>query len=104
MIGSTVTEGVLHAEQVTVDVRAPANVWSTRQLAVRWVRFCQLTSYTVTARHLTFCGGVHLIKRGQEEGMRIYPSASPTIRGSRQNGNIPCWPYPSSSALACHMV
>jgi hypothetical protein len=33
MIGSTVTEGVLHAEQVTVEVRAPANVWSMRQLA-----------------------------------------------------------------------
>ena len=28
IIGSTVTEGVLHAEQVTVEVRAPANVWS----------------------------------------------------------------------------
>jgi hypothetical protein len=30
MIGSTVTDGVLHAEQVTVDVRDPANVWSER--------------------------------------------------------------------------
>lgn len=89
MIGSTVTDGVLHAEQVTVEVRAPANVWSIRQLAVHRVRL-QLTSYTVTARHLTFCGGVHLIKRGQEEGMRIYPLDSTTIRGSRQNGNIPC--------------
>jgi hypothetical protein len=28
IIGSTVTEGVLHAEQVTVEVRAPAKVWS----------------------------------------------------------------------------
>jgi hypothetical protein len=31
-MGSTVTDGCLHAEQVTVDVKAPANVWSVRQL------------------------------------------------------------------------
>ena len=30
IIGSTVTEGDLHDEQVTVDVRDPANVWSTQ--------------------------------------------------------------------------
>jgi hypothetical protein len=35
IIGSTVTEGVLHAEQVTVEVRAPAKVWSVLQLAAR---------------------------------------------------------------------
>lgn len=29
MIGSTVTEGFLHAEHVTVEVNDPANVWST---------------------------------------------------------------------------
>lgn len=28
MIGSTVTDGDLHIEHVTVDVRDPANVWS----------------------------------------------------------------------------
>lgn len=49
IIGSTVTEGVLHAEQVTVEVRAPAKVWSIRQLAAQIIRHRQLTGYTVTA-------------------------------------------------------
>ena len=39
MIGSTVTEGVLQEEQVTVDVRDPANVWSNQALATSSYRY-----------------------------------------------------------------
>jgi hypothetical protein len=80
IIGSTVTEGVLHAEQVTVEVRAPAKVWSWSSACGAKGLIKELTGYTITARHLTFCSSVHLIKRGQEEGMRIYPLASLTSR------------------------
>jgi hypothetical protein len=60
IIGSTVTEGCLHAEQVTVDVKAPANVWSVRQLEAEeglWGR----TGYTAAARHLSLGSCVNLI-------------------------------------------
>jgi hypothetical protein len=53
-MGSTVTDGFLHAEQVTVDVSDPAKVWSDTLVLLMYEQGRQERTYELYSCSSTF--------------------------------------------------